>query len=821
MSVFLQELRYALRSLRKSPGFAGAAIGTLALGIAASAAVFSILHAVVLAPLPYREPDRLVAVWEVMEDGRLWRPAPATFRAWREHARAFESLAAFGGATWTLAGEGASMPVSLRGARVTPNYFAVLGVVPSLGRTFLVEDAAEGAAPVVALGYALWVSRFGADPSILGRRLTLGEKTYTVVGVMPPAPYPASALTIGKIQFAPNEPQFFVPTALEGSGAAGGRSYVLGVLGRLREGVSTEAARQEMTALSKRLHEEDPASRAVDARLSPLAQETAGAMRPALWLLFAAVGFLLAIGCANVTSLELARAEGRGRELAVRAALGAGRGRVAAQILLESLIVAAAACGLGMLLAVWALPVLVALMPSEVPRLSDVRLHWGVLLFSVAVSALAGIAAAVVPALRASRVGGSRPLSELGRGGTAAPAGRGVLRLLVLGETALGVLLASGAILLTRSFLALTQVDPGFRSLETTVSHFGVPRARYRTPSDVARFHDALLARVRALPEVEAAALAYNHPLEAHWIGGGRVAGTDAGAAGAEAAPAWFRSVSEDYFRSVGVSLVAGRDFTASDDLAHPPVAIVNASSVRQHFPDGRALGRSIESGDPASWWGEAEGMPGRFEIVGVAADVRFLGLDQPSAPAYYLPLRQFPIEDMNLLVRGPNAAALAPALRRTLTELDPGIALENLSTLSSFREAALAPSLLNMRLMLVFGSVAVGLAMLGVYGLLSYVVALRRKELSIRIALGARTPQVLSAVLGESARLAAAGAGLGVAGVLALSPLLSRVLFGVAPTDVGSLAAAALALFLTTLLASGLPARRAARIAPTEALKD
>jgi predicted permease len=818
VSVFPRELRYAFRSLRKSPAFAAAAIGTLALGIAAASVVFSILHAVVLAPLPYREPGRLAAVWEVAEDGRLWRPSPATFRAWRSHSRAFESLAAFGGATWTLTDEDGGSPVLLRGARVTPDYFTVLGVAPRLGRAFLPEDAVQGAAPVIALGHALWISRFGAEPSIVGRPLALGERTYTVVGVMPPAPYPASVLTTGRIAFAPDEPQFFVPAALEGAGAAGGRSHVLGVVGRLRPGVSLEAARSEMTALARRLHEEDASSRAVDARVAPLADETSGASGPALWILFAAVTLLLAIGCANVTSLELARAEARARELGVRAALGASRSRVAAQILLESTLVAAAACALGVLLAVWALPVLVALMPAEIPRLGNVRLHGGILAFAVAVSAIAGIAAGLVPALRASRAGASRSLGELGRGAASTPAGRRALRLLVLGETAVAVLLASGAILLTRSFHALSHVDPGFRSLETTVAHFGLPRSRYRTPGDVARFHEALLARARSFPGVASAALAYNHPLEAHWMGGGRVAGEATGASASP--PAWFRSVSEDYFRSAGVRLVAGRDFSATDDLSHPPVAIVNEAFVRERFPDGRAVGRFLETADAVSWWGEDQGLPTRFEIVGVAADVRFLGLDQKSAPAYYLSVRQFPIEDMHLLVRGSSPAALAPTLRRALAELDPGIPLQGVSTLGGFRDDALAPARLHMRLMLAFGSAAVGLAMLGVYGLLSYVVALRRKELSIRIALGARTPQVLAAVLRESAGLAAGGALIGVAGALVLSPLLSRVLYGVAAADPVSLAGAGLALVLVSLLASGVPARRAARIAPTEALK-
>jgi predicted permease len=456
-------------------------------------------------------------------------------------------------------------------------------------------------------------------------------------------------------------------------------------------------------------------------------------------------------------------------------------------------------------------------MPAGIPRLGDVRLHGGILAFAVAVSAAAGLVSGAIPALRATRSGAGARLSELGRGATASASRRGALRLLVLAETAVAVLLASGAILLTRSFLALTQVDPGFRSFETTVAHVSIPRSRYATASDVARFHDSLLARVRALPGVESAALAYNHPLEAHWIGGGRALGTDT-AGTREPAPAWFRSISEGYFGSVGVPVVEGRDFAATDDLFHPPVAIVNEAFARAWFPDGRAVGRLLESSDAVSWWGD--GMPGRFEIVGVSGDVRFLGLDQKPAPAYYLPARQFPIEDMNLLVRGPGPSSLAPALRRTLASLDPALPPPSVSTLGRFRDDALAPPRLQMRLMLAFGSVAVGLAMLGVYGLLSYVVALRRKELSVRIALGARTPQVLSTVLGESVRLAAAGAVLGVAGALALSPLLSRVLYGVGATDPVSLGAAAVSLLAVTLLASGLPARRAVRIAPTEALK-
>ncbi len=812
MNSLARQIRYTLRSLRKSPGFSAAAIGTLALGIAATTTIFSLLHTVVLAPLPYREPERLTVLWEVGPDGRLWRPAPTSYRAWREHARSFESLAAFQGATWTLTGEGE--PVSLHGSRVTPEYFDLLGVLPVLGRAFRPEEAKSGAAPVVLLGHELWVSRFGADPGILGRTVTLEGTPRTIVGVMPPAPYPTAALTIGRIAFAPGGPEFFAPAALEGAGAPRGRSYVLGVLGRLKPGVTLAAARQEMTALARRLAAEDSSNRGADTRLAPLDLETQGAMRPALWLLFGAVIFVLAIGCANVASLQLARAEARGREIAVRSALGAGRGRIAAQFLVEALVLSAAAGALGVLLTYWGLPLLVTLVPPDVPRLGQVRVHQGVLAFAVAVSLVVGVLSGLVPALTAARRGAARGLSEVGRGATGTRGARRSLRLLVLGETAVAVLLASGALLLTQSFLRLSRVDPGFRAANVTVARFSLPRSRYETWGDVARFEDALLSRARALPGVSSAALAYNHPLEAQWIGGGE-AEPGTGDPGGERSPSWFRAVSDGYFRSVGVSLLEGRDFSPTDDARHPAVAIVNRAFARANFRDGRALGRFLESGDGVSWWGE--GLPTRFEIVGIAADEKFLGLDKETAPAYYLSVRQFPIEDMQLVVRG---SASAPDLRRAFHDLDPALPIQGVSTMTGVYAEALAPSRLNMQLMLTFGGLAVGLAMVGVYGLLSYVVGLRRRELGIRIALGARSPQVLGTVLAETARLALGGIALGLAGALALAPLLSRVLFGVAATDPATLAAAALALGAVMFLASGLPARRAARISPSEVLK-
>ncbi len=808
-------VRYALRSLARSPGFTAAAVTTLALGIAAATVIFSVLHAVVLAPLPYREPARLQVLWERMDDGKLWRVSPATYRAWRGESRSFEDIAAFGGASVTLTGSGE--PETLRGARVSPNYLRVLGVSPIAGRDFAPDDGRAGAPRMVALSRDFWAGRFGADPSILGRTLTFDGQPYTVVAVWPTAPYPAMPMTQGRIAFEP-EPQFFVPVAMEGTGAPGGRSYVLGVIGRLRAGVSETSAQQEMTAFARRLRAEDSTSRAADARLRPLSIETAGATRPALWVLFAAVVLVLTIGCANVASLQLARAESRSHEIAVRAALGAGRGRIAAQLLVESLVLSVGAGVLGTVLAYWALPFLVRLVPPEVPRLSELTVHRGILAFALIVSVCAGVVSGLTPALIFSRRGAAGAFPTAGRTTTGSHAAQRGLKALVLAETGLAVVLAFGAALLTRSLLQLRSVDPGFRARSVVMCRVTLPRRRYATWESVAQFQDALLAQVRSLPAVAEAGLAYNHPLEANWIGGASVVGKTA-AAGEGEAPSWFRSVSDGYFRAIGVPLARGRDLASTDDAAHPAVALVNEAFERRHFAGRTAIGHQLETSDAVMWWGK--GLPTRYEIVGVVRDVRFLGLDKDPEPAYYLPARQFPLEDVRLIVRGhEDSATILSALRETLRRLDPELPMADVTSLPAVYDEALAPARLNTRLMVAFGGAALGLAMVGVYGLLSYVVAMRTRELGIRVALGASPSRVVGSVLGETARLAFAGIALGLAAALAVSRLLRGLLFGVAPADPAALGAAAASLVVVMLLASGLPARRAARIPPAQALK-
>ncbi len=814
MTTPIPEIRYAVRALAKAPAFALAAVSTLGLGIAVTTMLFSVLHAVVLRPLPYREPSRLEVLWEVADDGKLWRPSPDAFHAWRDGTRAFESLAAFSAAGHTLTGSGE--PTPLRGARVTPNYFDVLGVSPSLGRGFTADEGRGEGARVVVLGHDLWISRFGADPGILGRAITLDGEPYTVVGVTPPAPYPSWPLTTGQIAFQKDLRQYFVPRSLDGIGGRPGRSHVLGVIGRLKPGVDRLAAQSEISAIEHGRHAADPESSLPGARLRPLGAETTGAAGKALWLLFGAVAFVLAIGCANVAGLALARGESRSREVAIRSALGAGRARIVRQMLTESVLISLAAGALGVALSVEGLPLLLSLVPGDLPRLSEAGIHGGTLAFAVFVSVFVGIGSGLAPALLATRHDGSETLRS--HGSTESRRARRVLRLLVLGEVGLSVLLVAAASLLTRSYLSLQSVDPGFRAPRLLVATVSVPRERYSTWRHVARFHASLLDAVRALPGVESAALAYDHPLEANWIGGADLEPAPDHRSAPES-PSWFRAVSERYFGSIGVSFVAGRDFDAGDDAAHPGVAIVNEAFARRYFRDGTGIGRRLVASDAMQWWGA--GLPERFEIIGVVRNVRFLGLDKEAEPAYYLSVRQFPIEDMKLVVRtaGDPAGAI-PGIRRVLGALDPALPLANLQTMSRVYDGALAPSRLNMRLMLLFGAAALALAMLGVYGLLSYLVTLRTREIGVRVALGARPRQVVRNVLGETARLAAGGAALGLAGSLALAPLLRSLLFGVTATDAVSLAAAPLLLGLVALAASGLPARRAARIDPMTALR-
>jgi putative ABC transport system permease protein len=816
MNALILDLRHALRLLGRTPAVTLVAVVTLAVGIGLNTATFAILDAVVLRPLPYREPGRLVALWEVMEGEHgpePWRVCPEAFDAWRREKGPFADLAAFGSAGSVLTGVGE--PQQLRGARVSANYFDLLGVSPILGRAFRPEEAVPGAAPVVILSREIWASRFGADSSILGRAVTLDGVPRTVVGVMPAGLYPAWPLTTAQIEFGADKHEFWVPVRFgEGPGR---HSHVLGVLARLSPGVSLEVARRDFSALAARQAPEGSKEAAHPVQVRSLADEVHGGVAPALYVLTAAVGLLLLIACVNVAGLQLARGTARRREIAIRTALGARRSRLVSQLVTEGLVLGAAGGALGALLAGWSLPAFLRLAPAGLPRLAEAGLHPRVILVAACASLAAGALSGLLPALRLT-AGRAADLSEAGRSATGSRAARRSLRALVVAEIGLAVMLVVGAALLARSFGRLRRVDLGFRGGRALIVDLSLPGSRYGSWQAVAQFYDSLLERVRNLPGVRSAAIAYNHPLEAHWIGGLRPEGGQASRE--EPVSAWFRAVGEDYFASIGAPILAGRDFTRKDDTRQPGVAIVNESLARRYFPGGSPIGRSFEAQDAVMWWGE--GLPTRFEIVGVVRDVRFLGPARDAAPAYYLPARQFPLPDMKLVVRtAADPLVLLPGIRYAVRALDAGQPIGAVRTLSGIESDAVAEPRLNMRLMIGFGSVGLALAAVGIYGLLAFVVTMRRREIAIRMALGARPHEVSGLVFGETLRLTAAGLAAGLAGALALGPLLRRILFGIDAADPIALLAAPLLLGAVALAATLWPALRAARVDPVLALKE
>jgi putative ABC transport system permease protein len=815
MTALLQDLRYAARTFRKSPGFALVAAATLALAIGANAAIFAVLDAVVIRPLPYREPGRLVAIWEVMEGrgGELWRVSAASFRTWREENRSFESVAAFGshGATLTAGPE----PEGLKGGWASPDYFRVLGITPALGRFFSAEEALQRA-PVIILGNELWKSRFAGDRAIVGRSLLFDGVPQTVIGVMPPGMFPSWPSTTAQLAFDPGRQQYWMPREAGVNGRPSPHSYVLGAIGRLKPGVSIAAAQAELTRIARGLHATDPDSSATAVRVRPLRDEAIGNIRPALLLFGFAVGFVLLIASVNVAGLQLARAEKRRREIAIRSALGGNARRILVQLLTENLALGLAGGALGVLVAVWGLPILLRHLPATIPRLELARIDATTVAFAILLSVATSV---VLGILSGAHLTGGDTLASL-RGGTATGAlpARRTLRALVAVEIGLAVLLVTGAGLLGSSLGSLERLDPGFRPEGALVAEFAAEGSVGRDPVRLSEFHAELLDRVRSLPGVVAAGLAYNHPLEAHWIADARI---EEGAAGSnEPTPtAWFRSITEGYFRAAGVSLEEGRDFQSSDDRNHPPVAIVNESFARRFARGTSPVGRILETNAALSWWGKE--FPTRFEIVGVVRDVRFLGLQKEPEPAFYLSDRQFPLTNLKVVIRtSGDPRSLVTAVRRVLREASPTQPAGKISTLAELYDRALGQPRVNTRLMVLFGGTGLLLAMLGIYGLLSFIVAGRRREIGIRIALGARSRQVIRVVVGEVSGLAIIGCIAGLVAARALVPLFKSLLFGVSAGDPVAWAAAPAALLGIALLASYLPARRATRIDPMETLK-
>lgn len=827
MDTFIQELRLAARRVGRSPGFAVAAVLTLALAIGANTAVFSVIDRVLLRPLDVPEPERLVVVWETPP--RLPVPvmyaSPPRLHAWQERARSFAATGpplrgrprrvapgrpaqAIGGYAWQSFTIGGQNPEQVPGARVTAGLLEALGVQPRLGRLFLAEEDSANAPPVAILSDALWRRRFGADPHILGRSVPIGGVPTEIVGVMPPGfdgPPPLALEGKPPIERA----QVWVPHATDLAAGQSGAHYLV-VLARLRPGVSVEAADREMDGIQAALEREHPDHREWRASVVPLVDEVLASTRAAVTLLGAAVGFMLLLACANIANLLLARGVRQQRELGIRAALGASRGRLAGQVVCESLVLALLGCAAGIPLALVLVRMIVTYGPPTIPGLTKATIDLRVLGFAVLASVVAAVLTSVVPAVRAMRSRVSTRLIEPGTA-TRGTGGLRVQQALAVGQVAIAVAVLVAAALLVESFRQLVGVDPGFRPQAVVTAKTFLPDTRY--DSDAAReaFMDRLLREARALPGVSAAGVSDGIPL-ADRRQGTSIWRADRPEPGepVHATVAW---VSDGYFESLSMPLLAGRTFAASDVADAAPVLVLNRRLAQRLFGDEAPIGRAVEIG---SYSGVG------FEVVGVVGDDRHIGIATEPTSTFFVSARQRPdFREMAVLARAEGSPeSVLASLRGVVRRLDPQLPFFDTRTMSEIVSVSLATPRSLTWLLTGFALSGLLLAALGLFGVLSHAVSQRRQEIGVRLALGATPQQVLRMVVGQGLAQVGAGLVIGFALATALSQLLGSLLFGVTPFRPVTYIVVAGILTLVGVAACLVPARRAARVDPMIALR-
>jgi putative ABC transport system permease protein len=799
MDALMQDIRYAARSLRRSPAFTVVAVLTLALGIGANAAIFSVVDGVLLRPLAYANPEALVMVWGHNENIGNETASLPDFRDWRERNTVFESMAAVANTRFDVTGDGE--PERVDAALTTANFFHVLGVTPALGRAFNAEEETSGRDRVVVLSHGFWERRFGARADAVGRTITLSGLPYTVIGVAP------AGFRFG------NPSEMWAP--LRTDTTRGRRADFLTVVARLKPGVTMGQAQAQMSTVGRALEAQYPASNTGwRPELVSLKEQLVGDIRPALLVFMGAVGLVLLIACANVANLMLMRAAAREREMAIRAALGAGRKRIVRQMLTESILVALVGGALGLLLAVWGVSSLGAAQAAPIPRLDESGVDGRVLAFTLVLCLGTGILFGLAPALR---LGSDRTQGSLREGARGASDGIGVNHLrgaLVLGEVALALILLVGAGLLIRSFDRLSSVNPGFDSHSVISAQIVLPRVRYAESNNQLAFFDQLLQTTRAMPGVESVALTSDAPLS----GGGNylsfeVAGRPPAAANA-VQDAEVLVSGPDYFRTLRIPLRSGRNFSAQDDARATRVVVINSAMARRYWPGGDPIGARITLGDPAdssSW----------RTVVGVVGDVRQNALNDEPYPQLFLPVAQTPQRAMLLLVRTSGSpASLAGPSRRAVAALDPDLPVSDIRTLDERLDQSVAQPRVSMIVLGIFAVMALVLAAVGIYGVLSYTVTQRTRELGIRMALGAESKSVMRLVVGQAMTPVLIGVILGLAGAWGATRLMSSLLFGVSATDPLTFLAVALFLLVVAALASWLPARRATMVDPLIALR-
>jgi len=810
MESIIKEVRYGLRSLLKHPGFTGIAVLTLALGIGANTAIFSLVNAVLLRTLPFREPDRLVMVWEDASFAGFPRntPAPANYADWKVQNQVFEEMAAFDQRSFNLTGDGEPEKVQAYG--VTANFFGLLGIKPVLGRTILPEEDQPQASKVVMLSYSLWQRRYGGEQSVIGRDLLLNGEKYTVVGVMPAG-----------FQFMESYIGLWVPIAFTSEELAQRGGHYLTVFARMKPGVTLAQANVDVRTIQQRIAHDYPDQAAqLGAYVIPLRDQLAGEVRRPLLVLLVAVGFVLLIACANIANLLLSRAASRSREMAVRAALGASRVRIVRQLLVESLLLAIAGAVSGLLLASWSFAFLRRLIPDGLTLSTKLSLDLRVLGFTLLLALLTAVFFGLVPTFQAAKIDLNLALKQ-GGGRTALNAGGNRLRsVLVVTEVALALVLLVGSGLLIQTFLKLRDQYSGLRPGNILTLRTVLPRNKYPEQPQRAVFYQQVLERVRSLPGVVSAGYSTSIPLE--WKGGtsgffpeGRTLERASGEG--LSYDANHRQVSADYLKTMGIPLLRGRPFSDGDDERAIPAAIINETMARQYWPGEDAIGKRFKLGDPQ------DDIPW-ITIVGVAGDVRQMGVDEPVKAEMYIPYAQIKDQQWfaprDLVIRTTvDPLSMVAAARKEIHQVDPAQPISNVRTMEEVLGEETASRSLAMTLLTIFAALALLLATLGIYGVLAYFVVQHTQDIGVRVALGAQRRDILKLVLRKGMTLTLLGVGIGLGVAFALTRLMASLLYGVSTTDPLTYAAIALLLTGVAMVACYLPARRATKVDPLVAL--
>jgi putative ABC transport system permease protein len=810
VSAFLQDLRFALRGLVKQPGFTLVALLTLALGIGANTAIFGIVNAVLLRPLPYHEPDRVVLLWSHWINWSKTWVSQGELVDYQEQARSLEHVAAFSSTSFNLTGSGD--PLRVLAAQAQPEIFAALGAQPIAGRLFTSDEDRPGHEHVVMLTEGLWRSQFGSDPSIVGRAIQLDAEPYTVVGVLP------AALRLPLDYARRTFTQVWVPLALGPNDPRERGSHGLNALGRLKAGVPVVQAQAEIDTITQAFQQRFPNQydREFGLTLVPSPLEVFGDVRPALMILLLAVGAVLLIACANVANLLLARSDARQKELAIRIVLGAGRGRIVRQLLTESMVLSALGGAAGVALAYGLTRGLIALDPLKIPRVQDIAIDGRVLAFTAAISAVTGILFGFVPAIQSSRADLQPMLKEGGRDSRVATGW--LRRVLVVGEVAASVVLVAAALLLARSFARLLDVDAGFNPAHVLTLRTSLPSQTYTAPAAMVKAYAEVGRRLRESPGVQAAGAVTGLPLAStrgDW--GIRIEGQPADRRSGRAAD--WQVVTPDYFGAIGTPLRAGRTFTDADAADTLAVIVVNETMAKKFWPGVSAIGRRLTMGNNERW----------ITVVGVVADIHHRGLDQLPRPEMYRPHTQFRyggpdapvVSTMTWVVRAAGDPRAATSYARAAVHaVDANLGISDVATMDQVLADSTSDRRLNMLLFMLLGGLALALAAVGVYGVVAYSVTQRTHEIGVRMAIGAKPADVLRMVLGEGGRLAVAGVAVGSVVAFAGARLIRGLLFEVSATDPSTFAGVAVGLLGVALLASYIPAKRATRVDPMIALR-